>query len=43
MATGLTALAFVLERKQGLLDRSIVAGKLETVLVNHLGTISDGT
>ena len=26
MATGLTALSFVLERKQGLLDRSLVAG-----------------
>ncbi|KAI0241754.1 ABC transporter G family member 20 [Lamellibrachia satsuma] len=37
MATGLTALSFVLERKQGLLDRSFVAGVTAVeVMLGHM-------
>jgi len=35
MATGLTAMSFVLERKQGLLGRSFVAG--QSCLSDHVG------
>ncbi|ELT92522.1 hypothetical protein CAPTEDRAFT_162923 [Capitella teleta] len=39
MATGLTAMSFVLERKQGLLDRSFVAGVTNMeVMIGHIST-----
>ncbi len=35
MATGLTAMTFVLDRKQGLLDRSLVAGEYLDMFPNN--------
>lgn len=39
LATGLTALSFVIERKQGLLDRSLVAGvSAVEIMIGHIAT-----